>query len=312
MVAFAIIWVPQRLLDRGKYKAAAQTFLSTVWAGSLLCIVLSGGIRSVYMVLHIWIPLITAVLLGVRAGALSLAVTACSSFSLALLDQVGVELPRFFPIPGMAASMALILAMMTVAKPVFDALESARRQAARFSHAALHDPLTGPPNRNLFLDQLERAISIPVEEEPRDVALLFVDLANFKNFNDTLGHAVGDRILIEVGKRLQSVSRRGDTIARFGGDEFTVLRELATSEEAAKALAARILLLLNDTMMIDGVSLRVKASIGIAVGGMQGQTAEELLERADASMYQARTQGGGTYHLREASRGMAPGMRNTT
>jgi diguanylate cyclase (GGDEF)-like protein len=252
LVGLALTWVAQKFLDRGSYALAARTFLIAVWSGTLICIVLSGGIRSIYMVLHIWIPLVTAVLLGVRSGAVSLAATACTSLGFALLDGVGVDLPRYFPVPGITAWMVLMLTVITVVRPVFDAIEAARNQAAQFSHAALHDPLTGLANRNLFLDRLERAMQSPLEESPAEMALLFVDLDNFKQCNDTLGHAAGDRILAEVGRRLRSVARRGDTVARLGGDEFTVLREQATSGEQAKALAAQMLLLLNEEMQIDG------------------------------------------------------------
>ncbi|HET7486783.1 MAG TPA: EAL domain-containing protein [Acidimicrobiales bacterium] len=157
-------------------------------------------------------------------------------------------------------------------------------------HQALHDPLTGLPNRLLFVDRVEQALRRRRRHDS-GLALLFIDLDRFKLVNDTCGHAGGDAVLVAATARLQSVLRAEDTVARLGGDEFTVLCEdvdgpavLRIAERALTALAAPVTL-------ADGRQVVATASIGVAVVGAGDISAEELLADADSAMYQAKERG---------------------
>ena len=160
---------------------------------------------------------------------------------------------------------------------------------ARLVHQAFNDALTGLPNRALFAERLDDAL-----QRDNSVAVLFVDLDDFKVVNDTLGHEVGDALLLAVGERLQIAIRPTDTIARLGGDEFTVLLNGATLEEAI-AVADRLIQLLSEPFHLADHELTVSPSIGIARNDIGAERPEELLRRADIAMYEAK-QGGKRRH----------------
>ena len=164
-------------------------------------------------------------------------------------------------------------------------------------HQALHDPLTGLPNRVLFVDRLAHAL---VRRGPKDtgLAVLFVDLDDFKEINDTLGHAVGDELLRLVGARLSAVLRPADTAGRLGGDEFAFLLEEVRTDDL-EHIADRILRALAEPFDLNGRSATLSASIGIAtrdrlaVGSASAEVADELLRDADTAMYAAKSLGKG-------------------
>ncbi|MCU1451577.1 MAG: response regulator receiver modulated diguanylate cyclase/phosphodiesterase with sensor(s), partial [Acidimicrobiales bacterium] len=159
----------------------------------------------------------------------------------------------------------------------------------QLAHNSLHDSLTGLPNRSLLLDRLEQAVAAQ-SRQGGSVAVLGVDLDRFKIVNDSLGHAAGDELLVEVGKRLVGAIREGDTVARFGGDEFVLLCEQEAREEAV-TVAARVLSALARPMRVCGRDLQLAASIGIAYS--DGSDApDELVRNADLAMYKAKAQGG--------------------
>ena len=149
-------------------------------------------------------------------------------------------------------------------------------------HQALHDSLTGLPNRKLFLDRLGSA----VEREADALAVLFLDLDKFKNVNDSLGHAVGDELLVRVAERLRGCIRASDTAARLGGDEFAVLLEDAGDRMNAARLAERICTALRGPFVLDEREIFITASVGIALSGGAG---DDLLRNADLAMYRAKT-----------------------
>src|SRR6266511_4032856 len=162
------------------------------------------------------------------------------------------------------------------------------RQAAASHHQALHDPLTGLPNRELFADRVGQAIRI-ADRELRPAALLLLDLDRFKDVNDTLGHHHGDQLLCEVGQRLSGTLRESDTVARLGGDEFAVLLPGVTAEGAsAVAEKLRARLHQHQPLIVDGVVLDLDASIGIALYPDHGGDPAELLQHADVAMYAAK------------------------
>ncbi len=164
---------------------------------------------------------------------------------------------------------------------------------------ALHDSLTGLPNRSLFMDRLDHALELACRTEiglpPGVYAVLFLDLDRFKNINDGLGHLVGDRLLIHTAERLRTCLRSSDTIARLGGDEFAILLEEIQEHDRAVQVAERIQRVLAQPFYIDGKEIFTSASIGITLGHPRYQQAEELLRDADMAMYHAKLNGKAGY-----------------
>ena len=162
------------------------------------------------------------------------------------------------------------------------ALSTAR--AADAVRQALTDPLTGLPNRALFVDRLDHALA-RAERANGEVSVLFLDVDEFKLVNDSLGHLAGDRLLVETAKRIRKCVRRSDTAARLGGDEFAILVPHEADPTAPEILAARIIEALSAPFRVDGHELRVRASIGLATGRSEP---ESLLRDADTAMYRAK------------------------
>lgn len=169
---------------------------------------------------------------------------------------------------------------------------SVRRAAAdRALHAALHDPLTRLPNRNLFLDLVKRSFARARRHEGYTFAVLFLDLDHFKAVNDGLGHAAGDELLLQVARRLQLCLREGDTLARQGGDEFTVLLDDVKDPADAQRVASRIQEATSQPLEISGHEVLATTSIGIALSAPSYVRPEDLLLDADTAMYRAKAQG---------------------
>ena len=160
----------------------------------------------------------------------------------------------------------------------------------RLQYQVLHDVLTSLPNRPLLIDRLRMALSRTgrVDEV---VAIMFVDLDRFKPVNDTYGHEAGDLVLVTLGRRLSAAVRAGDTVARFGGDEFLVLCEDVTSTHEAEALANRMVETMAEPIVVGDVELVVSASIGLVVTDSPDVDAEEMVRRADRAMYEAKRKG---------------------
>ena len=175
-----------------------------------------------------------------------------------------------------------------------------KRLEARLLHDALHDPLTGLANRVLFRDHLERALRRG-EREGGSVAVIFIDLDDFKVVNDSLGHRSGDRLLVEVGHILAATIRGGDVAGRQGGDEFTILLEDVPGIADAVETADRIASALHRPIELDGRTLVLGASIGIALGSGTDTAADDLLAHADAAMYEAKSQGKGRHAVFDPS-----------
>ncbi|MFC4071415.1 putative bifunctional diguanylate cyclase/phosphodiesterase [Actinoplanes subglobosus] len=218
------------------------------------------------------------------------------------------RLPSWLPYVAIAAADGLLLALIAsghddalpigVVAVLLTGLVVARQQTvfrenaglvARLDHGATHDALTGLPNRALFTDRLDAALAVDGDERPVSVAL--IDLDDFKTVNDTLGHGIGDALLVAVAARLEGAVRTHDTVARLGGDEFVVVLE-DIDPEAAEAAAYRMIAALAEPVVAEGHELLVRASIGLA-HGHTGQDAADLLRRADIAMYAAKHDGGG-------------------
>jgi diguanylate cyclase (GGDEF)-like protein len=166
-----------------------------------------------------------------------------------------------------------------------------RRIQDELSHAALHDSLTGLANRSLFAELLDRALMKTRRASSYGFAVLFVDLDRFKLINDSLGHQVGDRFLVAIGKRIYKHLRPGDSLARLGGDEFAVLLEGIRDTQAATTIADRLQMSLLEPFEIDGHEIYASASIGIAFGDSRYRDSDDLLRDADIAMYRAKALG---------------------
>ena len=181
--------------------------------------------------------------------------------------------------------------MQAIANVLANAIER-RRTEERTEHEALHDPLTGLPNRNLFLDRLHQALSRAARRRT-SIAVLFLDLDQFKLVNDSLGHAAGDELLAAVAQRIEGALRPADTVARFGGDEFAVLAEDIGSERGATRIAERIAEALARPFVLRDREHFVSASAGIAIS-RGGEAPEGLMHDADSALYRAKERGRGS------------------
>ena len=185
---------------------------------------------------------------------------------------------------------------VTGAVMVFHDVSTARAQSLRMSYLAQHDGLTDLPNRILLNDRLAQAMSL-AQRRQKKLALLFLDLDHFKHINDSLGHAIGDRLLQSVAKRLLDCVRSSDTVSRQGGDEFVILLSQVMHAEDAGISAEKILAALNQPHHIDEHAIFATASIGIVTYPDDAADAETLLKNADFAMYQAKDYGRNNYQF---------------
>ena len=181
-----------------------------------------------------------------------------------------------------------------------------KRTEVQLAHMALHDHLTGLPNRSLFDDRLEHALRRR-RDAKRGVAVLFIDVDGFKRINDSLGHSAGDAALREAAVRIRSAVRPHDTVARLGGDEFTVLCEDLDGDGDALSIGDRIIEALARPVAIHDSDVVLRASVGVALAGPADVRPEELLRRSDDAMYQAKARGGGRPQLYMPGRGRQRG-----
>ncbi len=185
---------------------------------------------------------------------------------------------------------------VTGAVIVFRDVTTSRAMAGEMMHMAQHDTLTDLPNRTLLKDRLAQAIAI-AHRNATHVAVMFLDLDNFKQINDSLGHTIGDKLLQSVAQRLISSVRGSDTVSRQGGDEFVLLLSEVKRATDGGFAAGKILISLAAPHQLDQHDLRITASIGVSTYPEDGDDAEILLKKADTAMYQAKQRGRGQYQV---------------
>lgn len=165
-----------------------------------------------------------------------------------------------------------------------------KRMEENNRHRALHDPLTNLPNRELFNDRFNLAMA-QAQRKKHKVALMMIDLDKFKYINDTYGHDIGDRVLIEAGTRLTSLLRKSDTVARIGGDEFLLLIPEIRNGEEGSFVASKILQMFKEPFLINNDTINVTLSIGIAIYPDDVETIDALMKMADIAMYRVKKKG---------------------
>jgi diguanylate cyclase (GGDEF)-like protein len=267
-------------------------------------------INSVFILLLLGLLVLNRLGFVYVAGLSTVALTGVGSLVL-----IGDQLTAAFitmPIPILIASSLLapwagfiVAAIMIAAAAAFDVAtlglltliivaiisylfaDSLERAYQESRYQALHDPLTDLPNRALFLDRLEQELA-SAELAGRTVAVLFIDLDNFKVINDSLGHHLGDRLLVEVSRRLSNCLRSRDSAARFGGDEFTILLSNLRDAGSATRVTERLLEALREPFVIAKHEVAVSASVGIALGNGDTARTSDLLRNADTALYQAK------------------------
>jgi diguanylate cyclase (GGDEF)-like protein len=175
----------------------------------------------------------------------------------------------------------------------YEDITERRLAAAKITHMALHDALTGLPNRVLFRDKLGEAVARSRRGEP--CAVLYIDLDHFKAVNDTLGHPLGDVLLQDITRRLQSEIRETDTVARLGGDEFAIVQSSVDQPQDATALATRLIEVLGAPYELEGHQVLIGTSIGIALVPADGDDPDQILKNADMALYRAKADGRGRY-----------------
>lgn len=182
---------------------------------------------------------------------------------------------------------------ITVQKEAMNAIQAARDA---LGYQAQHDALTGLPNRILFMDRLNHAID-KATRVSGNLGIMFLDLDRFKQINDSLGHETGDKIVTLLGERLSKLLRVEDTVARFGGDEFTILLEDITQDSDAAEIASKIIQVMDEPFVIDNHHLHLTLSIGISLYPDDGHNAEILIRNADTAMYRAKEEGRNAYQF---------------
>jgi diguanylate cyclase (GGDEF)-like protein/PAS domain S-box-containing protein len=179
------------------------------------------------------------------------------------------------------------LQLKRTAAQLFHSNNELKLKEDHFRYLAYHDPLTGLTNRKYFIEQLSESIAW-AQDNNLLLALLFIDLDGFKQVNDTLGHEVGDRLLITIGQRLNNCLRGSDTVSRLGGDEFTVILRAIPKLDVAVKVAEKILTTIAEPIVLEEHTTQVSASIGISIYPLNSQDSEALIKQADAAMYRAK------------------------
>ncbi len=276
------------LLAAGDWDVARLQFRGP---GPVLLVVVVGG--TLWLINALAVATIVALQNGRAVGRvwLQAVVGGGPADALAHLAQVGLGVMAASLAYSHSRSLALLLIPAGAAYPsLAHHLRERRRAEATLAHQASHDPLTDLPNRTLLLGRLAAALE-PSDRSGGQVGVLFLDLDRFKFVNDSLGHEAGDALLLAVAARLRGAIQPGDTVARFGGDEFVVLFEELTDRSAAEGVAERVAAVVAAPVALDGHEVTVSASVGIALARAGHATPTEVLRDADAALRWAKAGG---------------------
>ncbi len=293
-----VLWRHPRL----PYRLRAWHLLALTYLLGLWFLFQVGPVSQIYLMA---VPVMAALLLGLRPALLALALNAATLLSLGYLAGADLHIPHLADRPFVewvviTVNFLFINAVITISCAVLlnrleNSLERLRQANEALNRLAYFDELTGLPNRRLLLDRLEH-LQTAARGMPVRGGLLYLDLDRFKNINDARGHGAGDALLLAVAQRLAALLRGEDTVARLGGDEFVVLTPLAAHDaegaaRAAMAVAAKVREALETPFDLEGQPYAVSASIGVVVFGASTQTPTELLRDADTAMYRAKAAG---------------------
>lgn len=179
---------------------------------------------------------------------------------------------------------------------IYTDVSQLKKSQQRLAHLAHHDSLTDLPNRVLFYERLQHSLERAARHK-QHVAVIFLDLDHFKAVNDRFGHSLGDRLLIDIAGVLKSAVRNEDTVARIGGDEFTILIEEVPDRASLGRVTEKILLAFERDFRLGDADIRVTPSLGVSLSPGDGEDAETLMQKADAAMYQAKANGRNTYRF---------------
>jgi diguanylate cyclase len=204
-----------------------------------------------------------------------------------------------YAVGGVLVGVLVIARLGEALRTLGEGLRERESLMGQLRHMAFYDPLTGLPNRSLFSERLSASVSS--RGKAGLLATLMIDLDDFKVVNDTHGHEVGDALLVAVGERLRRAVRDGDTVARLGGDEFVIALPGCSDQLVPIQVARRILKMIAEPFDIEGLSLTVAASVGIAIAGKADDSASELVRKADVAMYVAKGRGKGRFDLFDPS-----------
>ncbi len=197
----------------------------------------------------------------------------------------------------LAVFVIVAVVVLLLIRHILGRTRELRESNAVVQHLAFHDALTDLPNRALFEDRLDHALTIYRLTAERRIALLYLDLDRFKAVNDTLGHAAGDKLICEFAGRLTNSVKAGDTVARLGGDEFAIILEGTASLGEVEELCQRMVAEASRPFEINGTQAHVGVSIGVALAGKDGLDIEELTRKADVALYEAKAKGRGQYQI---------------
>jgi diguanylate cyclase (GGDEF)-like protein len=275
-----------------RIRLARQILAGVVVAGAAGALLLAQPVRA-----RVSVVVIAAAYVVAGAGFIAARTRrAAIGFTVTAMAFVAYAVASLLAIGSLDLLFQSLIGIGMIASLLEDEREASELAADEIAHVAYHDALTGMPNRPLFIDRLIVALAQARRANQR-LAVFFLDLDRFKDINDSLGHYAGDTLLKSVAERIRRCVREGDTVARFGGDEFTILiPRIATIEDAAK-IAQKILDTLKLPVAIGNRELFVTASVGIGIFPEDGADPETLVRNADTAMYRAKEQGRDGYQL---------------
>jgi diguanylate cyclase (GGDEF)-like protein len=281
----------QALLPAANLYALTTTF-STVTP----CLITGGISNSPYLSLVLVVPIFLFLMAGRRSGIYWTLVAVICVALLLLLESFGMKFPQVIPEASMAwfrfaiwltTLMLLVIGLISYEGNFETLTKRISAERGQFAHEASHDPLTGLSNRKLFFSRASEALSYALEREHK-VAVIYVDLDDFKLINDGFGHDIGDEVLNAVARRLKASVRSVDTVARLGGDEFAIVLHGIEQSETADFMVEKIRAVLHEPLLVGQHSLYATGSIGVAVAPDQGVDVDHLLRKADEAMYRAK------------------------